>query len=229
MGIACQWLAWLARLPAILLLLLCGIIIGPVTGLLNPDDLFADLLFPMVSLSVAVILFEGSLTLKIDEIRGLASVVRNLITVGPQGTFTLEQSSERPVVLISGGVGLTPLLSMLHALAEDGTRRPVWFIHGARDGDHHPLRREVERLAESAPNVRLHVTYSRPGPNDVVGRRNYSAGRVDGALITKLVPGLDADFYLCGPIYFMAAIQAQLEARGVPMERIRTESFGPTA
>ena len=82
MGIACQWLAWLARLPAILLLLLCGMIIGPVTGLLNPDDLFADLLFPMISLSVAVILFEGSLTLKLDEIRGLASVVRNLITVG---------------------------------------------------------------------------------------------------------------------------------------------------
>ena len=82
MGIACQWLAWRARLPAILLLLLCGMIIGPVTGLLNPDDLFADLLFPMISLSVAVILFEGSLTLKLDEIRGLASIVRNLITVG---------------------------------------------------------------------------------------------------------------------------------------------------
>lgn len=82
MGIACQWLAWRARLPAILLLLLCGMIIGPVTGLLNPDDLFADLLFPMISLSVAVILFEGSLTLKLDEIRSLASVVRNLITVG---------------------------------------------------------------------------------------------------------------------------------------------------
>ncbi|MFB3116096.1 MAG: cation:proton antiporter [Gammaproteobacteria bacterium] len=82
MGIACQWLAWRARLPAILLLLLCGMIVGPVTGLLKPDDLFADLLFPMISLSVAVILFEGSLTLKLDEIRGLASVVRNLITVG---------------------------------------------------------------------------------------------------------------------------------------------------
>ncbi len=82
MGIACQWLAWRARLPAILLLLLCGMFIGPVTGLLNPDDLFADLLFPMISLSVAVILFEGSLTLKLDEIRGLASIVRNLITVG---------------------------------------------------------------------------------------------------------------------------------------------------
>jgi len=80
--IACQWLAWWARLPSIIFLLLCGIIIGPATGLLNPDQLFGDLLFPIVSLSVAVILFEGSLTLKIDEIRELRAVVRNLISIG---------------------------------------------------------------------------------------------------------------------------------------------------
>ena len=89
LGIACQWLAWWARLPAILFLLLCGIVVGPVTGLLKPDDLFGELLFPMVSLSVAVILFEGSLTLKLDEIRDLASVVRNLITVGALITWLI--------------------------------------------------------------------------------------------------------------------------------------------
>lgn len=89
LGIACQWLAWWARLPAILFLLLCGMIVGPVTGLLKPDDLFADLLFPIVSLSVAVILFEGSLTLKLDEIRGLGSVVRNLITIGALITWLI--------------------------------------------------------------------------------------------------------------------------------------------
>lgn len=82
LGITCQWLAWWARLPAILLLLLCGILVGPVTGILNPDELFKDLLFPIVSLSVAIILFEGSLTLKIDEIKGLGSVVRNMISFG---------------------------------------------------------------------------------------------------------------------------------------------------
>lgn len=89
LGIACQWLAWVARLPAILFLLLCGIIVGPTTGLLKPDELFADLLFPIVSLSVAVILFEGSLTLKLGDIRGLASVVRNLITVGALITWLI--------------------------------------------------------------------------------------------------------------------------------------------
>lgn len=82
LGILCQWLAWWARLPAILFLLICGIIIGPGTGILDPDALFGDLLLPMVSLSVAVILFEGALTLKFDEIRGLGYVVRNMISIG---------------------------------------------------------------------------------------------------------------------------------------------------
>ena len=89
LGILCQWLAWWARMPAILYLLVCGIIIGPLTGWLNPDDLFGHLLFPAVSLSVAVILFEGSLTLKLEEIRGLRAVVRNLITIGAGVTWVV--------------------------------------------------------------------------------------------------------------------------------------------
>lgn len=82
LAIACQWLAWWAKLPAILFLLLAGIVAGPVTGWLNPEALFGDLLFPFVSLSVAIILFEGALTLRIYEIRGLERVVRNLVTIG---------------------------------------------------------------------------------------------------------------------------------------------------
>lgn len=81
-GIACQWIAWRLRLPAILFLLLAGIVSGPVTGWLNPDDLLGDMLFPMVSMAVAVILFEGSLTLKFKEIRGMENVVWRIITVG---------------------------------------------------------------------------------------------------------------------------------------------------
>ncbi len=145
-----------------------------------------------------------------------------------RGEFVLDTSSARPIVLVSAGVGLTPLVSMLHALAS-GDERPVWFVHGARDGDHHPLKRGVQRLAEGSPTVRLHVAYSRPRPEDVVGRDYQSEGRVDGALLEKLVPGLAADFYLCGPSGFMAAIQGQLEARGVGNEHIHSESFGPAA
>jgi len=82
LGIACQWLAWWLKLPAILFLLLAGLVVGPFTGLVEPDKLFGGLLFPMVSLGVAVILFEGSLTLRFGEIKGLGSVVRNLVTIG---------------------------------------------------------------------------------------------------------------------------------------------------
>ena len=89
LGIICQWFAWWARLPAILFLLLTGILIGPLTGLLHPDALFGEILFPLVSLSVAVILFEGSLTLRFDEIKGLGSVVRNLISIGALITWCI--------------------------------------------------------------------------------------------------------------------------------------------
>ena len=82
LGIGCQWLAWWLKLPAILFLLLTGLVLGPLTGFVEPDRLFGGMLFPMVSLGVAVILFEGSLTLRFSEIRGLGSVVRNLVTVG---------------------------------------------------------------------------------------------------------------------------------------------------
>jgi len=82
LGIAAQWLAWRLQLPAILLLLLIGLVAGPVTGFIRPDEIFGDLLFPFVSLGVAVILFEGGLTLKLEEIKGHGSVVRNLVTLG---------------------------------------------------------------------------------------------------------------------------------------------------
>lgn len=147
----------------------------------------------------------------------------------PQGLFTLDSSDERPVVFVSAGVGLTPLVSMLHSLAQSGVKRPVWFLYGARDGGHHPLREEVEQLMESGPNRTLHVAYSQPRPSDVLGRDYQSRGRIDAALLEKLVPGLDADFYLCGPLGFMAAIEAQLEERGVPPHQIRSETFGPAS
>ncbi|BDH47557.1 sodium/hydrogen exchanger [Salmonella enterica subsp. enterica serovar Choleraesuis] len=88
-SLAAQWLAWLLRLPAILPLLIFGIALGPLSGVLNPDELFGSLLFPLVSLSVAIILFEGALTLRFDEIRGLGGVVRNLVSIGMLVTFAV--------------------------------------------------------------------------------------------------------------------------------------------
>ena len=103
----------------------------------------------------------------------------------------------------------------------------MWFVHGARDGRHHPLADEVRRLAEATPRVALHVAYSRPLPEDEAVGRFDRRGRIDGALLESLVPGLEGDFYLCGPAGFMAGVQEDLEVRGVATERIHTESFGP--
>ncbi|MFB3148846.1 MAG: cation:proton antiporter, partial [Thermodesulfobacteriota bacterium] len=82
LGIGAQWLAWRISLPAILLLLVFGFIAGPVTGLINPNELFGNLLLPLVSVTVAIILFEGGLSLKFSEVREVTAVIRNLVTVG---------------------------------------------------------------------------------------------------------------------------------------------------
>ena len=137
----------------------------------------------------------------------------------------LDPSSPRPLVLVSAGVGLTPFVSMLHELVDAGDGRRIWFVHGACDSRHHALADEVRGLAARKPSVRLHVAYSRPRPDDELGRDYHSVGRVDGALLAEVVPGLEADFYVCGPPVFMATVQEQLEARNVVPERIRSETF----
>ena len=147
----------------------------------------------------------------------------------PQGEFTLDLTHERPVVLVSAGVGVTPMVSMLHALATRTDARLVWFVHGARDGRYHPLADEVRQVAGRGPETRVHVAYSRPRDEDVLGRDYDTAGRVDGPLLARLLPGLDAEFYLCGPTGFMAAVRQALDGHGVAAERIHSESFGPSS
>lgn len=145
----------------------------------------------------------------------------------PAGDFVLEHGS-RAVVLVSAGIGVTPMVSLLHALVESEKSRLVWFIHGARDGEHHALADEIRRLVAASEVVRSHVSYSRPLPKDRVGRDFDVQGRLDAALLESILPDLDAEFYLCGPVAFMAELQTELENLGVSPERIRSESFGPT-
>ncbi len=144
----------------------------------------------------------------------------------PAGDFQLS-CTECPVVLVSAGIGLTPMVSILHSLAKEGGQRRVWFVHGARDGRHNPLAAEVRILADRRPAISLHVAFSRPRAEDREGVDYDSVGRVDGALLARLTDGLDAHYYLCGPTGFMADVQSALEARGVPAEQIHSESFGP--
>ena len=89
LSIACQWVAWRMKLPAILFLLLTGILLGPVSGVLHPDELLGNLLFPVVSLSIAIILFEGALTLHFDELREVGKMVRRLVSIGALVTWVL--------------------------------------------------------------------------------------------------------------------------------------------
>src|SRR5690554_1348122 len=106
LSLSFQWLAWRMRVPAILFLLAGGILVGPVLGFLKPDEVFGDLLFPLVSLAVAVILFEGSLTLRFDEIRGHSKMARNLIPIGSIVTGIIGTLAARWVLDISWAVAL---------------------------------------------------------------------------------------------------------------------------
>jgi hypothetical protein len=146
----------------------------------------------------------------------------------PAGDFILGCTA-CPVALISAGVGLTPVLSMLHRLANANEGRPIWWLHGARDGAHHPLAREVRDLAARHPHLRTRVAYSRPRSEDTPGVDYDISGRLDAALVTRFVTDPDAQYHMCGPVGFMADLQSGLESRGVANERIHTESFGPAA
>ena len=149
-----------------------------------------------------------------------------LDTRKPAGGFMMS-CNKCPVVLVSAGIGMTPLVSMLHDLAAEGSERPVWFIHGARDGSHHPLAREVRELAARFTGIRVHVAYSRPRPEDETGIDYDTEGRIDGALLANLIGNDDAHYFLCGPTRFMADLQTDLERRDIPSEYIHTEEFGP--
>ena len=129
------------------------------------------------------------------------------------------------MVLVSAGIGLTPMISMLHELADDPLQREIWFIHGTRNKRHHVLGDEVAALAERSSNIHCHTSFSRPSPTDIAGQDYDSAGRVDPSLIVGLIETVDADFYLCGPTAFLVEVAGGLEALGVPSEQIRSETF----
>jgi ferredoxin-NADP reductase/MOSC domain-containing protein YiiM/ferredoxin len=144
----------------------------------------------------------------------------------PRGTFILDPS-RAPVLLISAGIGATPLLAMLHALADARSEREVWWLHGARSSRDHSFAAEARALLASLPNVRTHVCYSRPVPNDIEGRDFDSNGHLSAALLADLDPPRGAEAYLCGPTPFMEDISAGLVAIGLDASRIHTEPFGP--
>ncbi len=145
----------------------------------------------------------------------------------PRGTFTLA-AGNGPVVLLSAGVGITPVLAMLHAsvAAEKAAPRDIWWVHGARDRAHHSFANEVQGLVRSLPSVHSTVVYSRPGANDQRGRDYDADGHLDLALIERLGLPQAADFYLCGPAEFLEDMRSGLQRRGIANGRIHAEIFG---
>jgi nitric oxide dioxygenase len=158
--------------------------------------------------------------------------VGDVIEVGPPcGEFTLDpaqaKTNGRPIVLLSGGIGITPLLSMLKSLARQDGAPPVYFIHAARNSRIHALGNEVRRLAAEWPNLHVHFRYDAPLPDDLSAGRCDSVGVVDAALLKQLVPHNDAEFYFCGPKPFMTGVYRLLKDRGVDDSRLHFEFFGP--
>lgn len=156
--------------------------------------------------------------------------VGDRVEVGaPCGEFVLDHrsGSTRPLVLLSGGVGVTPLLSMLHAAVEEGIERDIWFIHGALNGRTHAFAEEVRDLARRHPRLRVHVRYSEPDTEDRTAGRHDSEGFIDLDLLGELRPGPEADYYFCGPRPFMANVSRVLRDLSVPPDRVRFECFGP--
>ncbi len=149
-----------------------------------------------------------------------------LMADGPRGDFYLDRMSSRPAVLLSGGVGLTPMVSMLHALVEQSDRRAV-FIHACDNGDVHALGDEVRSLAAGRPRIETHFVYRFPTEADRAAQRHQAEGMVTRELLQRLLPLDDYEFYLCGPPPFMQAVFRLVRSLGVPKDRIAYEFFGP--
>jgi ferredoxin-NADP reductase/MOSC domain-containing protein YiiM/ferredoxin len=147
-----------------------------------------------------------------------------LDVAAPRGAFVLRDGTS-PVVLLSAGVGATPVLAMLHALVGKRSTRPVWWVHGARNRDEQAFAGEVDELLAALPDAHRLVAFSAPTTD-----ADYDvAGRIDLSVLDRAGVPKNADYYLCGPDAFMQAIGAALTARGVPPERVATEIFGAVA
>jgi hypothetical protein len=147
-----------------------------------------------------------------------------LEAAAPRGEFVL-RPGRRPVVLISAGVGATPVLAMLHVLAAERPARQVWWLYGARNSSEHPFAAEVRALLAELPDAHHIVCYSQPGPQD----HDFDVpGHLNAEVLAAAGVPAEADCYLCGPVKFMQDMAAALTARGAAPDRIYREVFGPT-
>ena len=143
----------------------------------------------------------------------------------PRGSFTLRRG-ESPVVLLSAGVGATPVMSMLHALAAEKSEREIWWIYGARNRADHPFADESRSLLKQLSRGRGYIVYSRPNATDRLGADFDAPGHIDTALLERIGVSQRSDFYLCGPTSFLQNMQDGLGNWGVLAGNVHTEIFG---
>jgi ferredoxin-NADP reductase/MOSC domain-containing protein YiiM len=188
-------------------------------------------LFRSYSLSGPPATERYRISVKIEPSGAAGSHLREHLRVGdpldvssPRGSFVL-QPGERPIILLSAGIGATPVLAMLHALAAARSTRQVIWLHSARDGQHHPFAGEVRGLMHALTNGRRYVCYTRPDSIDKTGEDFNATGRFSRSVFDALGLPRDAAVYLCGPTRFMADMKEALTALGMAPERIQTEIF----
>ena len=147
----------------------------------------------------------------------------------PSGHFFLDTDPAVPVVLVGGGIGITPMMSMLRWCIANQLQRPVHLCYGLRNSDEHAFKSTLEEIAASHPALRLHVVYSRPLAADVPGRDYQHAGHVDVELLRQALPHGRHQFYVCGPPAMMQTLVPALAEWGVPVADIHYEAFGPAS
>jgi ferredoxin-NADP reductase/MOSC domain-containing protein YiiM len=188
-------------------------------------------LFRSYSLSGPLSRESYRISAKIEPNGAAGTYLREHVRVGdaldvssPRGSFIL-QSGERPVVLLSAGIGATPVLTMLYALAAARSTRQVLWLHAARDREHHPFADEVRRLMLALAHGRSYVCYSRPGSLDKMGKDFDAIGHLSRSVFDEAGVPRDADVYLCGPNRFMADMKEALASLGIAPERVHVEIF----
>ncbi|MGH1479708.1 MAG: 2Fe-2S iron-sulfur cluster-binding protein [Geminicoccales bacterium] len=144
----------------------------------------------------------------------------------PGGNFYLDMADQRPAVLIAGGIGLTPMLSMINTLAHTKSNREVWLFYALVDRRQHVQPEHLKRLAREHPNFNIVICYAEPTRSCVKGRDFHYRGRVNLRLFQGLLPSRDCQFYLCGPPPMQDGVIKDLKQWGVPDKDIRYESFG---
>jgi len=152
-----------------------------------------------------------------------------LLVKAPSGHFHLMEDEPLPVVLIGGGIGITPMLSIINTLLEGGSQREVWLYYGVRNGAEQIMKKPLRELARMHGNFHLHVCYSNPNGDEVAGVDYQHKGRVDIPLLRTTLKLMRYQFYVCGPKPMMESLVPGLEEWGVDTDDIHYESFGPAS